>query len=98
MQIEIQKEDIFNYIVGNTDYDPIEKIIDPTRYEVFDCGIYDHVEKIMLAQEEDYNHFASQVSRLRSSASKMHRKEIDQICLELEEIAPTNILLQENNF
>ena len=93
MKIKVKKEDIFNYVVGNSSYDPIEKIIDPTRYEVFDCGIYDHIEKVMIEQEEDYNYFAFQVSHLRKSASKMQRKEIDQICLELEEIAPTDIIL-----
>jgi hypothetical protein len=93
MDIKVTKEDIFNYIVGNTSYDPIEKIIDPTRYEVFDCGIYDHFKKVTIKQKEDYNYFTSQVSNLRKSVSKMQRKEIDQICLELEEIAPINVIL-----
>jgi hypothetical protein len=93
MEIKVTKEDIFNYVVGNTSYDPIEKEIDSDRYEVFDCGIYDHFEKIMLDQEQEYYYFAAQISKLRKSASQMQRKEIDQMCLELEEISPTNVIL-----
>jgi hypothetical protein len=93
MEIKVKKEDIFDYVVGNTNYDPIEKIIDPTRYEVFNCGIYDNVTKKILEQKEDYEYFAFQVMHLRKSAASMERKEIDQVCLELEEIAPTHIIL-----
>jgi len=93
MEIKVKKEDIFDYVVGNTNYDPIEKIIDPTRYEIFDCGIYDNATKKIIEQEEDYNYFTFQVSHLRKSAAKMQRQEISQLCLELEEIAPTHIIL-----
>ncbi len=93
MEIKVKKEDIFDYVVGNTNYDPIEKIIDPTRYEVFDFGIYDNSIKKVIKQKEDYDHFCFQVSNLRKIASKMQRKEIDQLCLELEEIAPNHIIL-----
>lgn len=93
MNIKIKKEDIFDYVVGNSHYDPIEKTIDPTRYEVFDCGIYDNAAKKTIQQGEDYIHFCSQVSYLKKSAPNMERKEIDQLCLELEEIAPTHIIL-----
>jgi hypothetical protein len=93
MKIKIKKEDIFDFIVGNSHYDPIEKTIDPTRYEVFDCGIYDNTTKKILEQGEDYKYFCFQISHLRKSAPNMERKEIDQLCLELEEIAPTHIIL-----
>ena len=93
MEIKVKKEDIFDYVVGNTSYDPIEKIIDPTRYEVFDCGIYDNVTKRGLEQGEDYAYFSSQITNLKKSVKNMARKEIDQLCLELEEIAPTHIIL-----
>ena len=33
MDIKIQYEDIFDYVVGNTSYDPIERHVDPERYE-----------------------------------------------------------------
>ena len=84
MNIKIKKEDIFDYVVGNSHYDPIEKTIDPTRYEVFDCGIYDNAAKKTIQQGDDYIHFCSQVSYLKKS---------DQLCLELEEIAPTHIII-----
>ena len=36
VKIKINKYDIFDYAVGQTTFDPIEKCIDPMRYEVFD--------------------------------------------------------------
>ena len=41
-KILINKCDIFNYVVGNSRYDPIEKCIAPHRYEVYDYFIYDN--------------------------------------------------------
>ena len=98
MNIKIKKEEIFEYVVGNTQYDAIEKIIDPTRYEVFDCGIYDNREKKMLKQGKEYEIYCSHVTNLRKRAKEMKPSEINQLCLEIEEIAPTiiNLNVQEN--
>lgn len=95
VHIKIRKEEIFEYVVGNTQYDAIEKIIDPIRYEIFDCGIYDHLAKKMLKQSKEYEIYCAYVTNLRKSAKEMQRSEILQMCIEIEEIAPTEINLNE---
>ena len=40
--IKVKKEDIFLFVVGNSMFDPMEKCIDSTRYEIFDTFIYDN--------------------------------------------------------
>lgn len=95
MKIKINKTDIFNYVVGNSNYDPIEKIIDPLLYEVFDVSILDIKKKEFFGQNDKYKNFCSQVSRLRKNAPNMNRSEVMKICTELEEIAPTEINLSE---
>lgn len=93
MHIKIHKEEIFEYVVGNTQYDAIEKIIDPTQYEVFDCGIYDNRTRKMLKQSKEYEIYCAHVTNLRKRAKEMGKDEIKQLCLEIEEIAPTEINL-----
>lgn len=95
MNIKINSNDIFDYVVKNTQYDPIEKIIDPTRYEIFDVSIYDHQNKCFYGQSEEYKTFCSQVSQLRKNTNEMMISEIISICRELEEIAPKEINLTE---
>ena len=95
MHIKIRKEDIFEYVVGNTQYDAIEKIIDPSHYEVFDCGIADLHTKKMLKQSKEYEIYCAYVTNLRKNAKGMKQSEILQLCLEIEEIAPTEINLYE---
>lgn len=96
MKISIKKEDIFDYVVGNSNYDAIEKIIDPALYEVFDCGIYDHGEKKMIYQSKEYEVYCAFVSNLRKNAKEMAPSEIHKLCLEIEEIAPTEINLSKS--
>ena len=95
MKINIKKEDIFEYVVGNTQYDAIEKIIDPTQYEVFDCGIYDNRAKKMLKQSKEFEIYCAFVTNLRKNSKGMKRPEINQLCLEIEEIAPKEINLDD---
>lgn len=94
-KIEINKEDIFDYVVGNSCYDAIEKIIDPMQYEIYDCGIYDNFAKKMIKQSVCYEVYCAHVTNLRKRAKEMSRKEILQLCLEIKEIAPTEILLND---
>jgi len=93
MQIKIDQNDIFDYVVGNSNYDPIEKCIDPLLFEVFDTSIYDRKRKEFLIQNEEYKSFCSQVSNLRRNASTMNRSEVIKICAELAEIAPSQVNL-----
>lgn len=100
MKIKVNQNDIFDYIVGNSNYDPIEKCIDPLRYEVFDTSIYDSKRKEYLGQSEEYKSFCKQVSQARKTfvqkdVSGRSRSEIVRLCCELEEIAPTEINLTE---
>jgi hypothetical protein len=92
-KIKISANDIFDYVVGNSNYDPIERCIDPTRFEVFDTAIYDNQNRLNLEQDEKFLFFASEVSKLRSISKEMDPREIQSICNELEEVAPTEINL-----
>ena len=91
--IEVNQNDIFNYVIGKDGYDPIEKCIDCSIYEVFDEFIYNNDTKETIDQEEDYSIFCKQVSNLKSKAKNMQYEEILRICEELEEIAPKYIKL-----
>lgn len=91
--IKVNRNDIFNYVVGNSCYDPIEKCIDCKSYEVFDEFIYNNETKETIEQDEEFNIFSKQVSMLRSKSKDMSGDEILRICEELEEIAPKTIKL-----
>jgi len=91
--IQVDRNDIFNYVVSNSSYDPIERCIDCQSYEVFDEFIYNNQTKETIEQDEDFVIFSKQVSLLRSKAPKMHGDEIKRICEELEEIAPKYVKL-----
>jgi len=92
-KIKISANDIFDYVVGSSNYDPIERCIDPTRFEVFDVTIYDNQNKLSLKQDEKFLFFSSEVSKLRSIAKEMDPREIQSLCNELAEVAPTEINL-----
>jgi len=92
-KIKISTNDIFDYVVGNSNYDPIERCIDPTRFEVFDVTIYDNLNKLSLKQDEKFLFFCSEVSKLRFIAKQMNPREIQSLCNELAEVAPTEINL-----
>ena len=94
MNIKVNVNDIFDYVVGNSNYDAIEKIIDPARYEIFDCGIFDNKTKKMIEQDEQYSIYCSAVSNLRKNASEMSPWEINKLCLEILEISPKTINLE----
>ena len=91
--IKVNSNDIFNWVVGNSVFDPIERCIDPTRYEVYDYFIYDNQERNRVHQKEDYVIFCYEVTKLKGEASKMSQREIESLCEELAEIAPTTIEL-----
>ena len=98
-EIDINRTDIFNYVVGKTSFDPIEHCIDPTQYEVQQEFIYDHQESKMMGQDEDFIYFNKELDKLRKlvqgedTAHKIGRAEIIRICKELEEIAPKSLKL-----
>ena len=57
MKIKIKSEDIFDYVVGNSNYDAIEKDLDPRRFEIFDVSIYDHKAKVFYDQSKEYKNY-----------------------------------------
>ena len=92
-KIKISVNDIFDYVIGNSNYNPIERCIDPTRFEVFDFDIYDNQNEKTLEQNDKFKFFCAKVFELRFLAKEMDLREIQSICNELAEIAPTEINL-----
>ncbi len=87
MNIKVDRNDIFDYVVGNTTVDPIERQIDfENRYEVFDEFIYDNVNRRVINQNKSYCQFSKQVSNLRKMVSLMKREAIIKECAKLGEM------------
>tara|TARA_R100000995_G_C3399829_1_gene84353 strand:- start:147 stop:437 length:291 start_codon:yes stop_codon:yes gene_type:complete len=93
VNIQVKSHDIFNYVVGNSVFDPIERCIDPSRYEVFDGFVYDNKTKENITQGHEYQKFCWEVTKLKQLARKMERREIESVCEEIAEIAPTYVLI-----
>jgi len=93
IDIKVNSNDIFNFVVGNSVFDPIEKCIDPTRYEVFDSFVYDNNTQEKIVQSHQYQKFCWEVTKLKQLTEKMERREIESVCEEIAEIAPTYVLL-----
>lgn len=94
-EIKICRYEIFNFVVGKSIFDPIEKCIDPTRYEVFDTFIYDNETDRKYVQGPVYNRFCWEVTKLKNLSDDMTGAEISRICEELEEIAPKSVNLDK---
>lgn len=92
-KIKISVNAIFDYVIGNSNYNPIERCIDPTRFEVLDFDIYDNQNEKTLEQNDKFKFFCAKVIELRFIAKEMDLREIQSICNELAEIAPTEINL-----
>jgi hypothetical protein len=92
-RIKIHASDILEYVIGNSSYDAIEKVIDPTRYEIFEDGIFDHETGDLIEQGEEYQVYLKQVANLKKHVPQMGLKEIKSICEEIEEISPQSIIL-----
>jgi hypothetical protein len=95
VNILLKKSDIFNYVVGNSSYDPIEQCIDPTLYETYSNFIlrHDGDRQEYLYQDVEYEYFFKEMTKLKKTAPKMESPEILRICEELEGIAPKTINL-----
>ena len=91
--ILVNSNDIFNFVTGNSAFDPIEKCIDPIRYEVFDGFVYDNKTKEKIFQSHEYQRFCWEVTKLKQLSSKMEKREVQSVCEEIAEIAPTYVLL-----
>lgn len=87
-KIKVNRYDIFDYVIGISNFDPIEKCIDPIRYEVFDTFIFDSEGGKDLPQGKAFCKFEKELIKLKTFSRKMDNSEIDRISMELEEIAP----------
>jgi hypothetical protein len=91
--IKVNSKDIFDYIIGRSNYDPIERQVDPTRYEVHPDSIYDKFLKKSFEQDECFSIFYKKVKELRFISKEIETKEVRNISVELEQLAPTLINL-----
>jgi len=91
--IKVNSNDIFNWVVGSSVFDPIERCVDPTRYETFDAFIYDSKTKTNILQAEEYQKFNLEVIKLKRLSRKMNKREIQSVCEEICEIAPQYVIL-----
>lgn len=91
MKVEITKEDIFHYVVGISSYDALERVIDPTKYDLQADCIRNKVNGTFISQESEYVYYMEQVRKLKEFAPKMPVSEIRRLCEEIEEIAPKEI-------
>jgi hypothetical protein len=91
IKIQITKEDIFYYVAGISSYDALERVLDPTRYELYPDAIWDKTSGKWLSQESDYVYYYSHVNRLKEFSPKMQADEIRRLCEEIAEIAPKEI-------
>ena len=93
--IQVRKQDILKYVLGESGYHPIEISLDEEyllneRYEVFDLFIYDCSSKKKIVQEVD---------KLRQkvlSGEHISKREIFSMCVELHEIAPKKVLIDDS--
>lgn len=91
--IHVSRHDIFDYVIRNSDYDPVEKCIDPTLYETYSDFILKIDGQEYLYQDVEYKKFYNEMFRLRRKALDMHTSEILRLCEEIEEIAPKTVQL-----
>lgn len=93
--ISVRREDIFDYVVKNSTFDPIEKCIDPSIYETYSDFILQLGPngQEYIYQDEDYIYFHEELEKLRSKSLDMSGAEIMRLCEELEEIAPKTVKL-----
>ena len=93
MIVDLSSEDIFQYVVGDTTFHPLETKVDPTVHEIMPEFIYNHKSKKQLTQNEDYVKFCGFLEGLKQNAPKMHRREIKSICEELVDFSPLTLKL-----
>jgi hypothetical protein len=84
VNLTLDKNDVFRYVVGNTSIHPIEALIDfDNRYEVMNFGVFDHSNSQLYTQDGTYTTACMSVDFLKSSVQNLSR---DQIELECEKI------------
>ena len=96
MQLNIRSQDITDYVLGRSNFHPVEKQIDPT---VFDIG-FNYVRAKngeVFDQLPEFVFFCEQLETLRRNSKQKPFLEIMRLCSDLEEVAPTGINLEQPN-
>ena len=93
VHVKIDSGDIFDYVVINCDYDPIERCIDTTIYETYPSYIFNIRDQENVEQGEDYKWFYKELVKLKVKSIDMHTSEILRLCEEIAEISPKTIKL-----
>lgn len=93
IHIAISQEDIFDFVIGRTQYDPIEKCIDASRYSTYRTFINDSDTGLIMKQDLNYKEFWCQLRLLKQRSKNMSGQEILRICEELQEISPRELYL-----
>lgn len=89
MIVNVDYNDIFRYVVGNTLRDPIEVQIDfEERYEMFDESIYDYLQRKLIPQGEEYKKFAKKLTNLKACSRSMNA---DDLIVECKKLAKSDI-------
>tara|TARA_R110001632_G_scaffold145544_1_gene262300 strand:+ start:188 stop:487 length:300 start_codon:yes stop_codon:yes gene_type:complete len=91
--IKVNQDDIFDFVVGKSQYDPVEKCIDASRYSTYRSFIYDFKNSETLDQSSIYRLFWREIRLLKKRSFKMGGEEIVRICEELKEISPKELYL-----
>ena len=91
--INVNRHDIFKWVVSQSCFDPVEKCIDTTVYETFGDHIRNSKTNEYIEQQEDYTNFYREMFKLKRLVPEMGGPEIKRICEELEEIAPKFVYL-----
>lgn len=99
-EIYVDKNDVFDYIIGNTNIDAIERSINRDRFEVRNDGIYDWYTKETIPQSEEYTVYCQRVSILRQQIMESRRcfseidaTELQNQCNKIAAKAPKEIFL-----
>lgn len=92
MEIYISENDIFDFVVGNTLIDPIERCIG-SRYEVIGEFIYDYDDRKFFYQNDLFQNFSRNVLELKNKSFRLTRSEIQENCKELVKNSPKFINL-----
>ena len=92
--INITFKDVFDYVINNTSYNPIEKYLDPTLFETCADCIKNKKTAEIINQDSGYEFFLIKLEQLKSIAKEINLKDLQSSCEEIKELSPKTILLK----
>lgn len=93
--INITFKDVFDYVINNTSYNPIEKYLDPTLFETCTDFIKNKKTGESIDQDPNYKFFLIKLEQLRSIAKEINLKDLESACEEMTESCPKKIFLNK---